>query len=223
MRKDQSVTHVSIFPYSITRFPHTQGYLYSTTNNRLQVWKASDNFALLNELETRYGAIYSLAVSRRFLVTGEGKSFLFIEVPSFQGVLSSGVQLFLSPAGTHSQNIQVYDRTTLKHCSTLNGHIGIVTVLRLTESPHGVFMFSASSDTTVQVSMRLQRHFLSSPSLSLSFSLSRRYGTWRTCYPYWLSNVMRNPSKLWPSARTLSSQDQRTWKSRSVPASRTTH
>ena len=54
-------------------------------------------------------------------------------------------------AGTHNQNIQVYDITTLKHVCSLSGHIGIVTVLRVTESAHGVYMFSGSSDTTVQV------------------------------------------------------------------------
>lgn len=72
--------------------------------------------------------------------------------------------------GTHSQNIQVYDRSTLKHHCTLNGHIGIVTNLRVTESPHGVYMFSASSDTTVQVPFLPL--FLSPPSLSFSLSLS---------------------------------------------------
>jgi E3 ubiquitin-protein ligase TRAF7 len=112
-------------------------YLYSTTNNRLQTWRGSETFSLVREVETHYGAIYSLAVNRKFLVTG-----------------------------THSQNIQVYDRSSLNHRCTLNGHIGIVTVLRLTESSHGVYMFSASSDTTVQVwnlenmlpILALQRH-----------------------------------------------------------------
>jgi WD40 repeat protein len=111
--------------------------LYSTTNNRLHVWRAGDDFGLVKEVETRFGAIYSLGVTRKFLVTG-----------------------------THSQNIQVYDRASLSHHCTLNGHIGIVTVLRVTESPVGVFMFSGSSDTTVQVwnlenmlpIMALQRH-----------------------------------------------------------------
>lgn len=37
----------------------------------MQVWKGSDNFILISQAETHYGAIYSLAVSRRFLVTGE--------------------------------------------------------------------------------------------------------------------------------------------------------
>ena len=53
--------------------------------------------------------------------------------------------------GTHNQNIQVYDLSTLEHECTLSGHIGIVTVLRVTESPYGVYMFSGSSDATVQV------------------------------------------------------------------------
>ena len=53
--------------------------------------------------------------------------------------------------GTHNQNIQVYDLSTLNHECTLSGHIGIVTVLRVTESPYGVYMFSGSSDATVQV------------------------------------------------------------------------
>ena len=53
--------------------------------------------------------------------------------------------------GTHNQNIQVYDSATLNHTSTLTGHIGIVTVLKVTESPAGVYMFSGSSDSIVQV------------------------------------------------------------------------
>lgn len=89
--------------------------------------------------------------------------------------LISGVPLFIFPPGTHSQNIQVYERSTLKHYCTLNGHIGIVTVLRLTESPHGVFMFSASSDTTVQV--KAAHHFPSILSEVHSVHPFHRYGT----------------------------------------------
>ena len=48
-----------------------QDYLYSTTNNRIHIWRASDNFGLVTQVETQYGAIYSLAVTKRFLVTGE--------------------------------------------------------------------------------------------------------------------------------------------------------
>jgi len=52
--------------------------------------------------------------------------------------------------GTHSQNIQVYDITTLEHVNTLSGHIGRVTILCVVES--GDYMFSGSSDASVTVS-----------------------------------------------------------------------
>ncbi len=58
---------------------------------------------------------------------------------------------YLIVTGTHNQNIQVYDGATLDHIGTLTGHIGIVTVLRVTESLAGVYMFSGSSDSIVQV------------------------------------------------------------------------
>ena len=53
--------------------------------------------------------------------------------------------------GTHNQNIQVYDNNTLHHICSLTGHIGCVTTLKVTESPAGVYMFSGSSDSIVQV------------------------------------------------------------------------
>lgn len=54
--------------------------------------------------------------------------------------------------GTHNQNIQVYESSSLNFVASLTGHIGIVTQLCASESLHGVYMFSASSDSTVQVS-----------------------------------------------------------------------
>ena len=45
----------------------------------------------------------------------------------------------------------MYDCASLTHIGTLTGHIGIVTALRVTESPAGVYMFSGSSDSIVQV------------------------------------------------------------------------
>ena len=54
-------------------------------------------------------------------------------------------------SGTHNQNIQVYNNTSLTHVATLTGHIGSVTVLKVTESQAGVYMFSGSSDYSVQV------------------------------------------------------------------------
>ena len=53
--------------------------------------------------------------------------------------------------GTHNQNLQVYDVSSLQHVCSLSGHIGIVTVIKVSESSYGQYMFSGSSDTTVQV------------------------------------------------------------------------
>lgn len=47
-----------------------QDCLYSATNNRILLWKGSDDFSLQNELDTQYGAIYSLAVTKKYIITG---------------------------------------------------------------------------------------------------------------------------------------------------------
>jgi E3 ubiquitin-protein ligase TRAF7 len=96
--------------------------LYTGSHNKLHVWRVGGNFDLINEMGMGYGAIYSLAVTKNHLIVG-----------------------------THNQNIQVYDNTSLNHVSTLTGHIGSVTVLKVLEGPAGVYMFSGSSDTIVQV------------------------------------------------------------------------
>lgn len=50
---------------------HIQVRLYSGSYNKIHVWKACDDFALVHELETQYGAIYSMAVSKKYIITGE--------------------------------------------------------------------------------------------------------------------------------------------------------
>ncbi|XP_003383841.1 PREDICTED: E3 ubiquitin-protein ligase TRAF7-like [Amphimedon queenslandica] len=97
-------------------------FLYTGSHNKLHVWKVGGNFSLVNEMGLNYGAIYSLAVTKKYLIVG-----------------------------THNQNIQVYSNTSLNHVATLTGHIGSVTVLKVTESQAGVYMFSGSSDYSVQV------------------------------------------------------------------------
>eukprot|EP00731_Ephydatia_muelleri_P036540 Em0274g5a len=96
--------------------------LFSGSSNRVNVWKGNEDFGPIHTFETSYGAIYSLAVTTKYIIIG-----------------------------THNQNIQIYDVATLKHMYSLNGHIGIVTVLKVVESPSGSFMFSGSSDASVQV------------------------------------------------------------------------
>lgn len=118
-------------------YDRRKDHLYSCSFNKIHIWRGHDDFGLEEEMETDFGALYSLAVTKKHIITG-----------------------------THNQNIQVYDISTRKHLCTLSGHIGIVTVLKVTESLHGGYMFSGSSDTTVQVwnlenmlpILALQRH-----------------------------------------------------------------
>ena len=47
-----------------------QDRLFSCSFNKIHVWKASESFALLHQTETQYGAIYSLAISKNYIITG---------------------------------------------------------------------------------------------------------------------------------------------------------
>jgi len=53
--------------------------------------------------------------------------------------------------GTYSQNIHIYDATTLQYVVQWTGHVGIINCIIV--SPSGRFMFSSSSDSTVMVSI----------------------------------------------------------------------
>ena len=79
--------------------------------------------------------------------------------------------------GTFNQNIQIMDVQSHNHIKTLTGHIGTVTCLCTT--PCGQFMFSASVDTTVQVSVPLV-----CVCLSLISNMYHRYGVWTRCYQF---------------------------------------
>ena len=130
------------------------------------MWKCGSSFPLVNQLTTTFGAIYSLAVTKKYVIVGKDKERVserereggvegrrkYREIRRGRSTLWILLMLcFLSIAGTHNQNIQVYDGANLGHIGTLTGHIGIVTALRVTESPAGVYMFSGSSDSIVQV------------------------------------------------------------------------
>ena len=49
----------------------SQDLLYSCSSNRIHIWKGYEDFSLVNEIETQYGALYSIATSKRFILTGE--------------------------------------------------------------------------------------------------------------------------------------------------------
>ena len=52
-------------------------------------------------------------------------------------------------AGTYNQNIAVFDVQGKLEVQKLTGHVG--TIMNLRASPSGRFLFSASTDATVQV------------------------------------------------------------------------
>ena len=47
-----------------------QDMLYSSSSNKIHVWKCSEDFPLVNEFESQYGALYSLATTRKYIITG---------------------------------------------------------------------------------------------------------------------------------------------------------
>ena len=48
-----------------------QDVVYSGSHNKVHVWKASGDFSMLTQMSTSYGAIYSLAVTRKLVIVGE--------------------------------------------------------------------------------------------------------------------------------------------------------
>ena len=124
----------------------------------MHVWRASDDFTVIKEIQTQYGTIYAMAVTKAYLIVGQQLTVL-LEYIYFVH-LSSGVLIIKCfSAGTFNQNIQIMDVQSHNHIRTLTGHIGTVTCLCTT--PCGQFMFSASVDTTVQVSNAFSSLFIS--------------------------------------------------------------
>ena len=44
--------------------------LYSCSFNKIHIWKGHDDFKLIQEKETSFGAIYSMATTKKYLITG---------------------------------------------------------------------------------------------------------------------------------------------------------
>ena len=47
-----------------------QDRLYSCSFNKIHIWKGHEDFKLIQEKETSFGAIYSLALTKKYLITG---------------------------------------------------------------------------------------------------------------------------------------------------------
>lgn len=97
--------------------------LYSGSNNAINVWDTKDSFEKLATIHHECGSVYSLAVSKTYIIAGN--------------------------SGNYEQNIQVFNIETHEFVMNFCGHIGTVTTLVI--SPSGQFLFSASHDSTIQM------------------------------------------------------------------------
>ncbi|XP_013083890.1 E3 ubiquitin-protein ligase TRAF7-like isoform X1 [Biomphalaria glabrata] len=97
--------------------------LYSGSHNAINVWETSENFQQLATIEREFGSVYSLVVSKDYIIAGT--------------------------SGTYNQNIHIFNIDTHEFVLNLCGHLGTVTTLVI--SPSGRFLFSASHDSNIQM------------------------------------------------------------------------
>ena len=45
--------------------------MYSGSHNKVHAWKAMEDFGLVSEIQTQYGTIYSMAVTKLYLIVGK--------------------------------------------------------------------------------------------------------------------------------------------------------
>jgi E3 ubiquitin-protein ligase TRAF7 len=95
--------------------------VYSGSHNTIHVWKTSEKFSLCGKLDTSYGSVYSLAVTKQYLIVG-----------------------------TYNQNLHVYDINTYQHIKALTGHISIVTSLAVSLSGRYLFSSSVDTTVQVR-------------------------------------------------------------------------
>ncbi|RUS74673.1 hypothetical protein EGW08_017579 [Elysia chlorotica] len=97
--------------------------LYTGSHNAIHVWEAKEDFEKLNTIQHECGSVYSLAVSKTYIIAGNSVNY--------------------------NQTIQVFSVETHEFVMNFCGHIGTVTTLVI--SPSGQFLFSASHDSTIQM------------------------------------------------------------------------
>ena len=45
--------------------------MYSGSHNKVHVWRASEDFTVIKEIQTQYGTIYAMAVTKVYLIVGQ--------------------------------------------------------------------------------------------------------------------------------------------------------
>ncbi|XP_065836502.1 E3 ubiquitin-protein ligase TRAF7-like isoform X2 [Oscarella lobularis] len=94
--------------------------VYSGAHNTIHTWLAHGDFSLCGKLDLSQGSIYSLVVTRQYLI-----------------------------AGTYNQNIHIYDINKQQHVKALFGHISSVTDLAVSLSGRFLFSSSLDATVQV--------------------------------------------------------------------------
>ncbi|XP_065183160.1 E3 ubiquitin-protein ligase TRAF7-like [Sycon ciliatum] len=74
--------------------------LYSGSHNVIHVWDAVEPFSLLARIDTKFGSIFSLVITKKYLATG-----------------------------TYNRNVHLYDIETHEYIHALSGHLGAVATM----------------------------------------------------------------------------------------------
>lgn len=101
-------------------FDEKREKLFSGSHNTIHVWDTSGDFAQQDKIEHSFGSVYSLAISKQFIV-----------------------------AGTYNQNIHVYDLHSYQHLKQLVGHLGTVTGLAVSTAGKLLFSASYDNTVQV--------------------------------------------------------------------------
>ena len=61
--------------HTLTQIPNRiiplQDVVYSGSHNKVHVWRASEDFTVIKEIQTQYGTIYAMAVTKAYLIVGQ--------------------------------------------------------------------------------------------------------------------------------------------------------
>ncbi|KAJ8303340.1 hypothetical protein KUTeg_019736 [Tegillarca granosa] len=104
--------------------------IYSGSHNTIDIWDTTGTFNLKGKIDHQFGSVYSLAVTKQYLIVG-----------------------------TYNRNIQAFNINTYEHVSALRGHIGTVTALAASPSGRFLFSSSTDNTVKVFKHFQMQMGF----------------------------------------------------------------
>lgn len=99
---------------------HPKEKVYSGSHNAIHVWDATGKFQLEAEIAHNYGSVYSLAVTKKYVIVG-----------------------------TYNRNTHIFDIPAYQHVKSLTGHIGCITVVTASPSGRFLFTASSDSTAMI--------------------------------------------------------------------------